>query len=160
MRYHYVNIDRRKLPALERAGADARVIRGEELFVATFKETRILWETMAGVTAPVPSRVSEVATGLPGTVVAATCHGDGLVALVDLIVHQGRKYQARPWEAREAALGAIWEQLGTRLGAVNMEGRVQRAFMRAFDEAVSDGLLGLIVRKPGDTRNYICSLEG
>lgn len=157
MKFRHTNVERRELPAMERAGSDARVIPGPEMYVVTFRETRVEWLTVEGGIVPVNRKLVEVYTGVPGTIAVVALSGESVVGLVDLLVYDGHNYQARSWAEREVALRELQRRIGSGLGGVIFGERIESAFIREFDKAVNRGYMGLIIRKPGDHNIYICS---
>jgi len=159
MRYIFTEIKRGDLPALERAGSEAIIVPGA-LYIVTLSETRAEWATLDGGIPSIKPDLKKLLIGSQGTVLIMGLSEDGVLGLVDVLAHGGHSYQARPWMDREVILKAIKKHIGLAFGKpVVIPEKIQRAFIRSFDLTVRNGGIGLIVRKPGNSRTYICQGE-
>lgn len=151
-------ITRRELPAYERHGVIAQEVAGPELLFIIMHQTRTDLETAGEMAAEVPQGLREARSGVSDTVLVGSVSGAGTAPLVDILMLERKSHRGKPWKERLKTLCSLHSRLPEDVQAKYPLAREwNRGLLRAFDEVVGDGGLGLLLRVDGKAQAVLCS---
>jgi len=152
-----ISVTRGELPAYERAGSRAYVLRGTGPFVVSLSETLTSWSNMDGISVPVPGPIS-IGTGIAKTHLIGAVDPEGQAQFLDVIVANGRSYRTRHIEDRLEALRKIVVLIQDYFGVNMVEPEmVQQGYLPAFDKVEQSGGAGIFLLRPGKRFAVFCA---
>jgi len=151
-------ITRGQLPAFERRGVVAQEVPGGELIVVTLHQAKIDFETIDGVAAEVPSVLHKLDPGVADTILLGSVSGGGTLALVDLIMLEGKSYRGQPWVERIEVLEMVVDKLPEDVRSkLKIASTWKRGLMKVFDAIEEGGGMGLLLREKGKPSAILCT---
>jgi hypothetical protein len=151
-----LSVTRWELPAYERAGSHAYVLRGTGPLVVSLSETLTSWSSMNGVSVPVPGPIS-VGTGIAKTHLIGAVDPEGRAQFLDIVMANGRSYKTRHVDDRLEALRKVLILIKDYFGVNMVEPEVvQQGYLPAFDQVEQSGGAGIFLLRPGKRFAVFC----
>jgi hypothetical protein len=152
-----IYVTRGELPAYERAGSIAYLLRGTGPFVVSLSDTLTSWSNMDGVSVPVPGPIS-IGTGIAKTHLIGAIDPEGRAQFLDVIVANGRSYRTRHVDDRLEALRKVLLLIQDYFGVNMVEPEiVQQGYLPAFDRVEQSGGAGMFLLRPGKRFAVFCA---
>lgn len=156
-------IQRRELPSYERRGWEAREIAGRDCVFVSFEQTRTSVSLISGL--PVASLSSPMYRGEPGpgirdTVLVGFVKSESCVVLVDAVQIGGKRVTAKLWPDRAEMLRLLHLGFDEEMASLYPLSRIwTTGLVRAFDNVVSVGGAGLLLRHTAKPDDVLCLME-
>jgi len=149
-------IKRNQLPSYERRGFFAQEIIGTRLVYFRLKLSGVDATTLGGVPVDIPSCLSNIVPKIGGTVFLSSISGDN-VSILDITTYLGKPCVLMPWSDRFDLIGKICNNFTIPMVEYCSFSTLRSVGLIPFyDEVVSSGGLGLLLREHGRDNILLC----